>query len=244
MVTDSLGDSALMADVAAQMKILTERLDLGGPSGGRVVQFVGAARGAGTSGVARAFALEAARTAVRGVWLVELDLLRGAQHAFFDAHQAVYGALGPAVRPSPGEAVFFAVTPRAAGPDGKGRPDVGYLAAQPIGGRRLFITRFRREALVSGQTVAILSEPSYWSALRAHADLVVVDAPCLQRSAAATAVAPFMDDTVLVVAGDDRNLEDSRRLRDRLSEAGGRCAGVVMTRAPPAAPEFLRRLGL
>ena len=93
-----------------------------------------------------------------------------------------------------------------------------------------------------GQTAQILCEPDYWDALRPHADYVVIDAPSADRSAAARATAPFMDANVLVVSAADRNVAGATALRDNITAAGGRCAGLVLTRAPAEPPKFLRQI--
>lgn len=231
-----------MVDLSREMTALGERL---GPAPGavaRVVQFVAASGGEGVSTVAREFALCAARTARRGVWLVELDLMRGQQYATIGAERLRYGGLGAAVRASPDESMFFAVTPPALDGEGRPWPDARYLAAHPVGGRRLWVTRFRREALRAGQSVRLLVDPDYWNALRAHADWVVIDAPSADRSAAALATAPFVDDTVLVVAGDSRNTRAAAALSGAVEAAGGRCPGFVFNRAPAEPPRFLQAL--
>ena len=52
-----------------------------GAGGGRVVQFVAAQREEGTSTVAREFARHLSARARRGVWLIELDLMRAVKQA-------------------------------------------------------------------------------------------------------------------------------------------------------------------
>ncbi len=82
----------------------------------------------------------------------------------------------------------------------------------------------------------------YWSALRRHAALVVVDAPAADRSTAAVIVAPFMDATVLVVAADGADTRAPAAVRDAIEQAGGRCAGIVFNRARIEPPRFLRAI--
>jgi Mrp family chromosome partitioning ATPase len=231
-----------MVDLSSQMAALAQRL--GPPPGAvaRVVQFVGPTSGAGASTVAREFALEVAKTAKKGVWLVELDLMRGEQHGHIDADRERYGRLGDPVRASPNQAMFFTVTPKIKTADGEPWSDVAYLSAQTVGASRLWVTRFRKEALRPGQGAAILSDPAYWDALRPHADYIVIDAPSADRSAAALAVAPFMDANVLVLSAQTRDVPAATGLRDEILAAGGRCAGVVLTRAPAPAPDFLRKI--
>jgi len=231
-----------MVDLSNQMAALSLRL--GPPPGvsARVVQFVAPTGGAGTSTVAREFAREMAKTAKKGVWLVELDLMKGEQHAHIDADRELYGRLGDPVRASPNEAMFFTVTPKIKDADGEPWSDVAYLSAQTVGPARWWVTRFRKEALRHGQTAAILSDPAYWDALRPHADYIVIDAPAADRSPAAKAVAAFMDANVLVIPAQDRDVAAATTLRDEITAAGGRWAGVVLTRAPAQPPGFLKKI--
>ena len=235
------GESA-MVDMSSEMAELMGRLTAvpGGP--GRVLQFVAAESGEGVSTVAREFARFAAAGARRGVWLVELDVFRGEHHAALAADPARYGRLGEPTRASPNETCFFSVDPKLEGVDGRPWPDARYLDAYPVGEKRFWVTRFRREALKPGQDVRILNAPGYWNTLRAHADWVVVDAPALARSQASTAIAPLVDANVLVVSSDRGDLNAAARLKAALTEAGGRCAGVVFNKAPSAPPAFLARL--
>ena len=202
-----------MVDLSSEMAALAERL---GPAPGavaRVVQFVAAEPGEGTSTIAREFAREAARHAAKGVWLVELDLMKGEQYAVIAADADAYGRLSPPGRASPGEAIFFTVTPKYE--TGHGRPpvDAEYMAAYAVGRARWWVTRFRRELLVGGQSARIMASPDYWDALRSHADYVIVDAPSWSRSHAAAAAAPFMDANLVVVSADQRNLRSTAALR-------------------------------
>ena len=231
-----------MVDLTAEMAVLMQRL--GPPPGAvaRLVQFVSAQAGSGTSTVAREFARQAAKTAQRGVWLVELDLMKGEQYDHIASDREAYGRIGEPARASPGEAMFFTVTPKIKDVKDQLWSDVRYLAAHTVGQSRLWVTRFRREALRPGQTAQILCEADYWDALRPHADYVVIDAPSADRSPAARVVAPFMDVNILVVAAADRDAAATTALRDDINAAGGRCAGVVLTRAPTEAPTFLRQI--
>jgi Mrp family chromosome partitioning ATPase len=231
-----------MVDLATEMAVLAERLGPPPGAAARVVQFVSPTAGAGASTVAREFARQVASTARRGVWLVELDLMKGEQFDHLAEDRETYGRIGEPARASPTEAMFFTVTPKIKGADGQPWSDVRYLAAHTVGQSRLWVTRFRREALRPGQTAQILCEPDYWDALRPHADYVVIDAPSADRSAACRATAPFMDANVLVVSAADRNTAATAALRDNIAAVGGRCAGMVLTRARPEPPKFLRRI--
>ena len=231
-----------MVDLAFEMATLAERLGPPPGAAARVVQFVAPERGSGTSTIALAFARHVAARARRGVWLVELDLMKGELIERISSEPEIFGPVGPPVRASPNDSAFFAVTPKTRDASGQPWPDIHYLSAHAVGRAKLWVTRFRREALRPGQSAQILSAPDYWEALRPHADYVIVDAPSADRSETAQVVAPFMDANVLVVAADRRNDVAARELRDDIMVAGGRCAGLVLTRAPAQPPAFLRRI--
>ena len=228
-----------MSDLSTEMAALAERL---GPAPGAVarrVQFVAAEPGEGTSTLARAFALEMARTALRPVWLIELDLMRGEQHHLISAQPEVYGRLGDPTRASPDESMFFTVQPRT---DAAPGADAAYLAAYAVGRSRLYVTRFRRERLAAGQSARILPGPAYWEALAARSEYVVVDAPAWSRSRVAGAVAPYIDANLLVVSADHRNPDAASAVLSGVEAAGGRWSGVVANRAPKPPPRLLRSL--
>ncbi len=228
-----------MSELSSEMAALAERL---GPAPGavaRLVQFVAAEPGEGTSTLARAFALEAARTAVRPVWLIELDLMRGEQHRLISAAPDVYGLLGDPTRASPDHSMFFTVQPST---DDQPGADAGFLAAYGVGRSGLYVTRFRRERLAPGQTARILPSGAYWQALAARSEYIVVDAPAWSRSHAAGATAPFMDANLLVVSADVRRPQASTAVKRGVEAAGARWSGVVVNRAPKPPPRLLRSL--
>ncbi len=232
---------SVMVDLSSEMAALAERL---GPAPGaiaRVVQFVAAEQGEGTSTIAREFAREVSRHASRGVWLIELDLMKGEQYATLAAEPETYGRLSEPVRATPGSEMFFSVTPQRV-EQNRSYQDANYLAAHQVGGARWWVGRFRRELLVGGQSVRILAAPDYWDLMRSHADYVIVDAPSWARSRAAAAVAPFMDANLILVSADQRNVRATASLRDGIEAAGGVCGGLVVNRAPKSPPAFLRAL--
>jgi Mrp family chromosome partitioning ATPase len=228
-----------MSELSSEMAALAERL---GPAPGavaRVVQFVAAESGEGASTLARAFATEVARHAVRPVWLIELDLMRGEQHGTITAEPEHYGRLGDPVRASPNHAMFFTIQPQV---DAAPGADAAFLAAYAVGRSRLYVTRFRRERLAPGQTARILPTRDYWEAVAAHSEWVIVDAPAWARSRVAAVVAPFMDANLLVVSADRRNPDATTGLLHGVESAGGRWSGVVVNRAPKPPPRLIQTL--
>ncbi len=234
-----------MVDLSVEMAELHQRLGLttsGVARPAHVLQFLSAECGEGASTVAREFARSVAHGARRGVWLVELDVLRGHQFDAISQDPDLYGALGEPMRASPDGSVFFSISPRLKGLDGRPWADERYLDAHPVGRARFWVTRFRRESLHRGQAVSILTAPDYWSALRRCADYVIIDAPSAERSDVALATAAIVDANILVVAGDRRDTRAPLGVRDALVQAGGYCAGIVFNRAPVQPPRFLRSL--
>ena len=227
-------------DLSAELQALVDRLGEPAPEGGRAIQFVSATRGEGTSTVARAFARAAAGRGARGVWLVELDVMAGAQFAAFA--DGAYGPLGEPGRAGPDDSAFFQVVPPPDEAEAPPPAAASYLEAWPLAGEAFWVTRFKAERLRPGQSVRLTGSGDYWRALKPFADLIVVDAPAAERSRAAAAVAPHMDATVVVVSADNDDPSGPTLLRDGVRAAGGRCAGMILNRAPRRAPRFLRAL--
>ncbi len=195
--------------------------------GGRTILFVSAKAGEGTSSVAASFALIAAEKSPRSTWLVDLDLRRNAAYrAFEEGFAANAGVPGRAFDASLGRAPPYSVS-EAAQANGEGNK---LLTAHQVQGTRLLVTRFRNERLRPGQRVQLRAQPGWWSTVRQAADWVVVDAPALERSDAALAVASQMDGVVVVVRADKTRAEDVATLRMEIEAHGGKVVGVVMNR--------------
>ena len=231
-----------MVDLSGEMGGLWATLGAPAPGRARVIQFVAAREREGTSTVAREFARFAARRAGKTVWLIDLDLQTSPQVNAIAADPGHYGALGKPVSASPDGSSFLTVRPGRADEHGRQIPDARYVSAYQVGEASWWVTRFRREGLKGRQTVHVLPSGDYWNALRKHADLVVIDAPAADRSQAALTVAPFIDQTVLVVAADQADVRAPAQLRDSITAAGGRVAGVFFNRAQIEPPGFLRRI--
>lgn len=229
-----------MVDLSAEAAGLWKAVETFPGGRTRLVQFVAATTGAGTSTIAREFAFHAAAKAGRRVWLVDLDLATSPQAGAIAAEAGRYGPLGPASAASPNGAVFFTVQPPLRRPDGRPWSDARYFAAHAVGAANFWVTRFRADALRGPQTVEVTAGGEYWQALRRHADLIVVDAPSADRSSAALTIARLVDETILVVAADQPDIGAPGRLRDAITAAGGRCAGMFLNRASLEPLPFLR----
>lgn len=231
-----------MVDLTSEMAGLWAALGPAPAHRGRVVQIACATTGEGASTVAREFARLAAVRARKPVWLIDADLAQPCQQEQVAADFERYGRLGAPAASSPNGSCFFAVSPPVMGRDRKAVAPARLMTARPCLGGRLWVTRFRAEALRSGQRVEPLADPRYWDAMRKFADTVVIDAPAADRSDLAITLAPFVDATVLVVAAEATSAVEPVILRDEIEAVGGKIAGVVVNRSTYAPPPFLRRL--
>lgn len=210
-----------MDDLPGQMQSVWSAVV--GSTGGRgaAVMFISARSGTGTSYCARAFAQLAAARAPRSAWLVDLDLFTNSQFSAMGGDGA--GWPGP-YDMTFGRSPFWRATPRA--PDGS--QGEGVIVGYRVGASKLFVSAFRREALVPGQTLQVTPAADYWRTLASAVDLTVVDAPALERSRAALALVADMDATVLVVDGKVGDPADALELRDEILARGGKVLGAVV----------------
>lgn len=194
--------------------------------GGRSVLFVSARSGEGTSDVAAAFCEHVAGRAQRPIMLYDLDLAANPQ---FEAYRQDPRGLkvGPGLDMTFGETPFW----RIVGPAGGAQPDAIYRAHR-LEPSRLFVTRFAYDDLRPGERVEVVSAPAYWAAVRQRVEIAVLDAPSLERSRAALALARDVDAVVLVVEADARSPAEAIAAREAIEARGANVIGVVLSRAP------------
>lgn len=232
-----------MIDLTSEMAGLWAALGPAPGHRGRVIQIAAAGTGEGVSTVAREYARLAAVRARRPVWLIDGDLAQQGQLDAIAAAPDRFGQVGAAAQASPDGSCFYEISPRLMGRDGKPVAAVRLLSARSCLGGRLWVTRFATESLRSGQRAEAIADARYWDALRAHADCVVIDAPAADRNDLAITLAPYVDATVLVVAGEESVVGEPAALRDEIEAVGGRIAGLVMNRSTYRPPGFLKRFG-
>jgi len=216
-----------MRDLRQDLKGLWQLVSQGEPArGGRIILFIAAHPGEGTSSVAASFALIAAARSVKTTWIVDLDLRRNSQYTSF-AQGTIKNAGRPAhaLDASLGAEQIYTV--------GGHENDPAYgklLNAHQIEGQRLLVTRFRNDRLAPGERVQLKSSPGWWTALRAAADWIVIDAPAAARSRAGLVFAAQADGVVIVVKADETPAADVQALRRDIEVHGGRVIGIVMNR--------------
>lgn len=188
---------------------------------------------AGTSYVARDFALLAAiQIAPMGgrVALVDLDLNQQAQGAYFDLRtsQMIHGALAGPYDATFGALPFWQVSPDTVGEDDK-RDGTGQICGlYLVGESGVAITRFSWNSVREGQTVHVVKSPGYWLAARNQFSLVVVDTPAFDRSDVALNVIPSVDQTILVSPSTRAHDPALSNLSSQIAAVGGTCAGMIV----------------
>jgi len=194
------------------------------PKGGRVLMFIAARPGEGTSSVAASFARLAAERSAKTTWIVDLDFRRNGQYTAFS--QGLFrdrARPGHALDASLGAEQIYSVVGHE-----QELACCKLLNAHQIAGQRLLVTRFRNDRLAPGQRVQLKSAPAWWRALRAATDWVVVDAPALEKSLAGLVFAAQADGVVIIVKADETPPADVQALRQDIEAHGGRVAGIVM----------------
>lgn len=194
--------------------------------GAKVIMFVSALSGEGTTSMAASFAAIAARRSDKPAWLVDLDLKHNRAFSGFERRFARdIGQPGRAYDASLRQRPIYSISPRNA--DAK---QDKLLTAHEIEGLPLLVTRFRRERLKTGQIASLRSSPEWWAALRKISSWIIVDAPALDRSAAALTMADQADGIVLVVQADRTTATDLAAAVRGLEAKNGNVLGAVMNK--------------
>jgi Mrp family chromosome partitioning ATPase len=201
------------------------------PAGGRVIAFVSALDGEGTSTVAREYARCEAAMASGAVWLIDADLRAQSQLTTVMGDQARFGPRGPLSQATPDGSAFFSLNPPQRDDLGHAVPDADYLVARPFLGNKLWVTQVRTDVVEPLQRLSLKDNTSYFKALRQHATCVIIDTPALSRSTDALGLAAEADGVVLVVSEDRGTLQVRHDACAALEAAGARLLGMVYNRA-------------
>jgi protein-tyrosine kinase len=79
------------------------------------------------------------------------------------------------------------------------------------------------------------------SQLKERFDFIIFDAAPIVQFPDAVALAPKVDSIILVAQAESTSIEDARRAKINLEQAGGRILGVVLNRQRDYTPAFLKR---
>lgn len=193
--------------------------------------------GVGSSYVARNLSLLAAahyQPFGHRAALIDLDLGQQSQTEFFEnpGQHAVYGALNGPYDATFGVAPFWQVSPDGLDSDGNRKSAAIYGSLHLVGQTGLAVTRFNWTEVKDGQSVHIQEARDYWHALRDQFAVVIVDTPAFDRGDTALTVTTEADKTIIVCDAARAADPAQKALSDKITENGGRCAGLVVNTLP------------
>lgn len=210
-----------MNDLSQNLQNVWSALAKASGGSGASIMFIGAKPGDGASMCARGFAKLCESRAARAVWLLDLDFFADGQFGYFNRGKGTWN--GP-YDMTFGQTPFWRTVPRSSDANN----GYGALVGYNLKGTKLYVSKFRKEAIKSGQTIQIGPAPEYWATINKKIDVTIIDAPALDRSRAGLALVSQIDAVVLVIDGDNGDPRDSMTLRDEILSRGGNCLGVVV----------------
>lgn len=181
----------------------------------RIIQFIGAQKGEGTSSIAREFAKTASFRLGKTILLLDADRMRPTQHLFFQVN-ANYGWVEALQKNRDWEGAFSRVENTS-----------------------LFISPSCNSATFTPEIYVCPQITVFWEMLRNRFDLVVVDAAPLSASPDGLAVAPFIDGTILVVAAERTRARVAVNVIEKISKVGGNILGLVFNKRRYYIPKFI-----
>lgn len=201
-----------------EMAVLYQHIDSlleGSPK--KVIQFIAAREGEGTSTVVREFARTSASILGKSVLLFDAD------KPDFDADppaEGISGDNGNGDAPNPGAIV---------------KNDAGDASASTAVCLIPQNSHFIQKQFYSSGI------EDFWENLRKKFDLVLVDSPPLANSPDGIAIARRVDGVVLVLEAEKTRWPVAENLRDQILKSGGRILGVVLNKRRFYIPEAIYR---
>jgi Mrp family chromosome partitioning ATPase len=185
---------------------LVQRVDMAlDRSAPRIVTFISARPGEGTSTIARDYARVLSDAVDHKILLIDAGNI---DQGFYDACQA--------------DALTTIADTIAAG-----RPLTDAL--HPLG-RHVFFGRWAGEGRGRSAAGKILGDDAFWDTLHESYGTVVIDAPSLKDSSDGIGLAVRADATILVVEAETTRQPVIENLRDTLTGAGAKIIGVIMNK--------------
>ncbi len=213
------GDGALRQKLVAVYQSIEARLDAeSAPGPCRMVTFVGARRGEGTSTLAREFANVVSTEFGKKVLLVDVEGGMGGHHDRFGVTL---------------EAGLDAVT--------AGRAQLVDVL-KPAGSDSLFLA-----SLTTGSTAAstAVGSPGFertLQELREAFDYILFDAPPFSHASDVLLLVPVSDGLVLVTEAEKTRWQVVDNMRERIVLQGGQVLGVILNKKRFHIPQFIYRL--
>lgn len=201
----------------AVMRGLVQRLVLAPDAQpNRILTFISARSGEGTSTVAQDFAAALASETQQKILLLDAGQLYAER---FMAH---------GIDPSLGMVDALAL-------------NMQHTQAVHSIGSGIYIARWVGREENHSLAGKLARDASFWKSMRALFDTIIIDAPALETSFDGVAFAARADATVLVVEAESTRQQVVEKLRDTLRDAGARLIGIVMNKRRFYIPDKIYR---
>lgn len=187
-----------------------------GNANGRIITFIAARTGEGTSHVAWAAAVQCAQSTGKNVLLIEAGRISAGR-------SREYGYI-------PGNGIIDAFI--------ENKP--AYEAISAIG-KGLSVCRLIRAEKHHGKVVETIQDKDFWKGLLELADTIIIDAAPLQSSSDGLLLAAKSTVSVVVIEAEKTPPEVVQNLCKMLKSAGAKVAGAVMNRRRYHIPEAVYR---
>lgn len=205
----------------------------------KMIALVSPSSRSGTSYVARALAELGAEQFIahgRRVLLVDYDINQQTQAAHFE--HSVAGSINKKLQ-GPfdvtfGQTPFWQVSPDTLSDGGQRATESFRCGMYLVGETGLAVTRFDWNSIKQGQTVHVVETREYWKAVREQFALIIVDCPPFDREDTGLNIFHDADQTVIVSLQSKANDPANALLAQTVSDAGGKCAGIILNAGPKA----------
>jgi protein-tyrosine kinase len=184
-------------------------------NGGKIVQFIGAGEGEGTSTVAREFARICAARIGHSVLLLDAD------------------------RHSPVQSAYFHVGSERGWIAALQKGDALQDSVYRIGQSRLFVSPSCNSAVSTPELFNSPRFEDFWVGMREEYDLILIDSAPLAISPDGLAIAAKADGVVLVVEAEKTRWQTAKNLRDSIKKIGGNVIGLVFNKRRYYIPQFV-----
>jgi protein-tyrosine kinase len=192
-------------DFEAEMISLNRNIDARlSDTDAKVIQFISAREGEGTSTIVREFARVAAKKIGKSVFLLDVD-----QH-------------------NPRQHVFFRISPECDWEEIAGKSDLDMWGCQVPADAEV-VTNSHSKTL-DPLNFYSPSIKDFWNLLRQRYDLVLIDSAPLAISTEGVEIARRVDGVVLVVEAEKTRWQVVENLKEKILNAGGLIIGVVFNK--------------
>jgi len=203
------------SEMHQEMALLYQHIDsLLGGSPKKVIQFIAAKEGEGTTTIAQEFARTSAMILGKSVFLFDADVGNALPRSAGEAGGNGDGQDSPPPEPWEGDV-----------PRDEPASTAVCLVPQTVCG----IRKFFYSPLID----------SFWENLRKQFDLVLIDSPSFETSPDGIAIARRVDGVVIVLEAEKTRWPVAERLIEQILSNGGNILGIVFNKRRYHIPEFL-----